>query len=322
MLLHEHCTEFAGYRVVDFDPEKGIPTDGTICRLRAEPEYGAGCLFGFLVGSSRRAQKKHLPPDLLEAFLASPGASGAPGLVIGASAKLLDGQEQAATELIAVKDRLTGLRALFLFDIVQEECEISWLVPGEIGPLLEAYHELEHLKVRGGPELKKPVSHKNLRSLAFESGGLSSSLIRAVLTSQIPSLEHLEFWFGDKNYGGDTKVEDLEPLWGDNLFPNLRYLGLRNASFSDEIAKKLASSRIIERIEELDLSLGTLGDEGARALLDCPSVRKLKMLDLHHHYISPELIEALKEFPMCLNLLNTGNEHEDPKYGRFVAVSE
>jgi hypothetical protein len=43
----------------------------------------------------------------------------------------------------------------------------------------------------------------------------------------------------------------------------------------------------------LDLSLGALTDRGAEALLAAPGLARLKKLDIHHHFVSPALVQRL-----------------------------
>ena len=66
----------------------------------------------------------------------------------------------------------------------------------------------------------------------------------------------------------------------------------------DEIAAVMAYAPIVERIETLDLSLGTLTDTGAQALLQSPLIPGLKKLDLHHHYCSDAMIQRLWQLPI------------------------
>ena len=77
------------------------------------------------------------------------------------------------------------------------------------------------------------------------------------------------------------------------LFPNLRYLGLRNSEITDMIATAIASAPIMQSLETLDLSLGTLSDDGATALLNSPYVPRLAKLDIHHHYLSDEMVARM-----------------------------
>lgn len=46
-------------------------------------------------------------------------------------------------------DRFPSLRALFLADVVSEECELSWLEMADITPVLEAFGQVQELTVRG-----------------------------------------------------------------------------------------------------------------------------------------------------------------------------
>lgn len=127
-----------------------------------------------------------------------------------------------------------------------------------------------------------------------ESGGLPGSIVREVASAYLPALEHLELWLGDSGYGRDVTADDLQVLLDGKLFPKLRYLGLRNDERADETAQAVVRSAVLERIEALDLSLGTMGDIGGKALLHCEAVRKLNRLHLQHNYFSAEVAEQLQ----------------------------
>ncbi|MEE1805937.1 STM4015 family protein [Streptomyces sp. BE133] len=231
-------------------------------------------------------------------------------------------------------DRFPALKALFLADVVSEECELSWLEMSDITPVIEAFGQLEELTVRGCGEPidsketlgLRPVRHKALKSLRFESGGLPSGIVRAIGASELPALEHLELWLGVTEYGGDATVEDLAPLLSGAAFPALRHLGLQNSEIQDEIAAAVASAPVVAQLESLSLAMGTLGDEGAESLLSGQPLTHLTSLDLHHHYISDALVDRLR------NLLGSdrvnGEIHEveywDPEGDddRYVAVAE
>ncbi|MEL5953690.1 STM4015 family protein [Streptomyces sp. CLV115] len=236
--------------------------------------------------------------------------------------------------LVAHADRFPALRALFLADVVSEECELSWLEMCDITPVVEAFGELEELAVRGGGEQRddrpslglRPVRHKSLRSLRFESGGLPSGLVRAIGACELPALERLELWLGVTEYGGDTTVADLAPLLSGATFPALRHLGLQNSEIQDEIAAAVASAPVVARLESLSLSMGTLGDEGAEALLSGQPLTHLTSLDLHHHYMSDPLVDRLRQLlgPDRVNGEADEVEYWDPEEDddRYVAVSE
>ncbi len=228
-------------------------------------------------------------------------------------------------QLVAKKDRLPQLLALFVGDISQEESEISWIEQSDLSPLLAAFPKLELLRVRGGTGLafSKP-KHDQLRALGIEAGGLDAKVVRQLCKAKFPQLEYLELWLGTDEYGGTCQVNDLQPILAGKAFPHLKYLGLRNAQIADEIAGVIVNSPIVKQIETLDLSLGTLSDEGGNALLDLPQDGNLKRLDLHYHFMSPAVVKKLRKLPLTVN---TSNVQEPDDWGdgelmRFVAVGE
>jgi hypothetical protein len=258
-------------------------------------------------------------------FLRDPRAPEVSGLVVGAWSDDSSVDSSAVVEaLIEASTRLPRLAALFLGEIVQEECEISWIQQCDVSPLLRAYPGLKYFWVRGADGLEfRSLRHEGLTHLAVESGGLGREQVHQLLTAHLPSLEHLELWLGVEDYGGNTTLEDLAPLLTGGLFPKLQYLGLRDSEIADDIAGAVALSPLLDRIRVLDLSLGTLTDLGARALLESPGVRRLEKLDLHHHYCSEEMMEALQELPIEVDV----EELQEPddwgeELHRYVAVSE
>jgi hypothetical protein len=310
--INEHATDFAGKPVVDWDPETGIedPT-GTIYRITL---------------SYDEAEDDQVWTDKLALFLDDPASSQVVGIVVGEWEEAYeDGSSQLVVEaLVAARDRLPNLRAIFLGDMTYEECEISWIVQTDVSPLFDAYPALEHFCVRGTNSLSLGrLQHDRLLSLTVQSGGLDAEHVRAVGAARLPALEHLELWLGTENYGGNTTVEDLAPILGGAQFPKLRYLGLRDSEIADEIAAALAQAPVLERIRVLDLSLGTLSDTGAAALLTSPALARLEKLDIHYHYCSPELVAQLQGLGIEVDASDAREDEEDDgEVWRYVAVSE
>jgi predicted DNA-binding WGR domain protein len=271
-------------------------------------------------------ETEHSLTDNLAAFLAEPAAERAQGLVIG-----MWGSPDAAPQdsapvveaLVAARDKLPNLKYLFLGDIVTEENEVSWIQQSDVSPLFEAYPRLEEFRVRGTSDLSLgTLRHKNLKTLAIETGGLPVRVLREVCAAKLPALEHLELWLGEENYGWDGTVEDLKPILSGKLFPKLRYLGLRDSAIANEVAAAVAAAPVLKKVRVLDLSLGNLGDEGAEALLKSPAVAKLEKLDIHHHFVSDAVVARLK----ALGIEVDAREHMkpwdfDPDY-RYIAVGE
>ncbi|MFD7132578.1 STM4015 family protein [Streptomyces sp. NPDC059894] len=232
--------------------------------------------------------------------------------------------------LVELSPRLTNLEAVFLGDVDSEESEVSWITQSDLAPLLEAYPRLQELGVRGSTDLEFPaIRHEGLRTLRFESGGLPASVVRNTAASDLPSLEYLELWLGDEEYGCDATVEDLSPLLQGDRLPSLRHLGLQNSRFQDEIAAAVAHAPVVARLESLRLSMGTLGDEGAEALLSGQPLTHLRFLDLHHHYLGDDMMlrvwEALEPAGVRVDLSDRQDEEEEEEEDdgwRYTAVAE
>ncbi len=294
MTVEQHLNMFAGLKVVNYAPGGGF--------LEGQPGAVAYHLGGLEYGRA-----KHPLLEVLGAYLSEPGAAATTALVIGAwdYDDMNDwgaGNRDVVQALVAARDRLPQLRALFLGDIIREECEISWIQQGDVSPLLAAYPDLEEFRIRGVGVLSfGQLRHGRLRSLAVESGGLPANILEEIWAAELPQLEHLELWLGAAGYGGIDNVAPLEPLLSGRLFPDLRYLGLCNSAIADEVAKAVVASPLLERMRVLDLSLGNLTDEGARALLASPAVHRLEMLDIHHHYVSMEVVLELNRLGIGLD---------------------
>lgn len=313
MAFYEHLSQFAGLSVVDWNPESGAIAAGQAARIALS--YDA-------------AEEGQLWTDLFVALLDQPNVAELEGLVVGAWGMMfeqtMDEAGRAVEAIVAARDRLPKLRAIFFGDVISEECEVSWIENTDVSPLLAAYPQLEHFGVRGTNNLSfGALQHPNLRSLIVQTGGLDVRIVRSVAAADLPALEHLELWLGTGGYGGNVTVDDLAPILAGGRFPRLRYLGLRNSEIADEIAAAVVDAPVLEQIRVLDLSLGTFGDDGAEALLASPAIARLEKLDLHHHFCSPEMIARLAALPLEVD---TSDLQEPDSYGgelfRFVSVGE
>jgi hypothetical protein len=309
-MISEHAVDWLGFPVKLFDAElseEGI-SDYATTIYRLALDWEADVEF----------------PELFSRFMSNPASAQTPAIIIGQfhGDDPSEGSGEIVQLLVSAQPKLPNLRGIFIGDMVSEENEVSWIVQSDVSPLLVAYPNLEHLRLRGSSELSLGgrIVHQKLKSLTIETGGLPPRLLEEVLASQLPALESLELWLGTPNYGGEATVQDLQPLLAGNLFPALKSLGLRDSEIADEIAVALQSAPILSRLSSLDLSLGTLGDEGGKALLANPKLKSLKHFDLHHHYLSKEMMNSLKrEFP-TVNLDDA--EGSASKDDRYVAVGE
>ena len=308
IMTNEHASEWLGFpvRLFDDNTSKGGQPNA-IYRLALDWDAKANF------------------PTLFSQFLAIPNSSQTPAIVIGQfhGDDPQSSSEEVVQLLVSAREKLPNLKGIFLGDIVSEENEISWIQQTDVSPLLTAYPDLEHLRLRGsdGLSLGGRLVHDKLKSLVIETGGLPPRVLQEVLASQLPALEHLELWLGTPSYGGDVTVADLQPLLQGGLFPKLKHLGLRDSEIVDHVATAIASAPVLGQLESLDLSLGIMSDVGAKALLDSPTARKLKKLDLHHHYISYPIMGALKNGFVLVNVEEAQDAKTDPDE-RYVAVSE
>ncbi|GLX05042.1 STM4015 family protein [Microbispora sp. NBRC 16548] len=265
--------------------------------------------------------------DAFDALLKRVDTAKVPALVIGGWEDCYGTSSDFLVGLLVDNAaRFPGLRSLFLGAISSDEAEISWITQSDVTPLLEAFPRLERLEVRGGTGLElRPVRHESLRMLRFETGGLPAEVVRAVGACDLPALEHLELWLGVEDYGGNATVADLAPILSGERLPALRHLGLQDSEIQDEIAAAVASAPVVARLESLALSMGTLTDAGAEALLGGQPLTHLHTLDLHHHFLTDAMVarvtEALPGVEVDLSKQEEAEEDEGEVW-RYVAVSE
>jgi hypothetical protein len=309
--IEAHVEEFGGLRVRDFVPAKGLQAPETTA-YRLALDY------------DDIEHDKDQIADLVAALLADPNVGRLTKLVIGWWGGEYGTSSAVVVEpLVAARKKLSGLTGLYVGDIIRPEQEISWIVQSDLLPLWKAFPKLEQLQVRGGGGLRfGTIRHNALRSLVVETGGLPREVVAEVTRAKLPALEHLELWLGTEMYGGNATVADIQPILAAKGFPRLKSLALRNCEWADLLARTVAEAPILEQLDTLNLSLGTLGDEGARALLTAARIRKLKKLDLHHHFLSTDMMMALQQLPLTVDVSGQTEPLPGPGHERYVAVSE
>lgn len=310
-MITAHLTEFGGYRVQPWEPGQplGDPVT-TIHRISNEWD-----------GTSWVEQFRQ--------FLELPGVQDTPGLVVGEWGEEVAAgttPEAAIEALVAAHAQLPNLRVLFFGDMTYEECEISWIQNGDLSPLLDAYPHLTHLGIRGGSGLGLGrVNLPELRYLIIQSSGLDARVVREVMNAELPALEHLELYLGDSGYGGDSTPQDITPLLDGTLFPNLKYLGLKNSQFQDDLAQMLANAPVLDGLHTLDLSLGEFSDDGLRALLSSAKVEGLRVVQLRHArpaYTLNLLAELKSKLEPHGVQVDAARENNPGESWRYVSLSE
>ncbi|WP_306369486.1 STM4015 family protein [Nocardiopsis sp. CC223A] len=302
MTFTNHLTEYAGLPVLEYRSREAMAAgDGgaadPLAMLTAARDPGAYA-WRLADTDGREPAEGDFVLRYYERFCSDVDPTAVTALVIGNLSDTMDVAEPEPVRdaVLACAPRWTALRSLFYADLTSEEYEVSWLAHGDLSGILDAVPSLERLDIRGTGELSLPVAeHLSLRSLTLQGGGLPAEPARQVMASRYPALEHLELWLGMENYGGGAAPEDLSPLLDGRVHTGVRSLGLRNAEYTDPWVRALADSPVLDRLEVLDLSLGTLTDEGAQVLLDTPGFRGLKRLNLEHHFMTKEMTGRVRE---------------------------
>ncbi|GLX01183.1 hypothetical protein Misp02_52690 [Microtetraspora sp. NBRC 16547] len=312
---HDYRDRYAGLPVTEVDPEE---ENGEL----PAPEAVAWRVSAEVYDSERGF------PETFAWFMERVDTTRVTALVIGSWADAYDiSSEEVICLLVENAARFPALRSLFVGAMPSEQCEISWIQQSDVTPLLEAFPSLERLDVRGGTGLGlRPVKHGALKTLRLEAGGLPGLVVRGVGGCDFPALEHLELWLGVEEYGGDAAVTDLEEILSGVRLPALRHLGLQDSEIEDEIAASVATAPVVARLETLSLSMGVLTDAGAEALLTGQPLTHLRRLDLHHHFLTDDMIkrvqEALPGVEVDLSEQEEGDDDGDGEVWRYVAVSE
>ena len=191
-----------------------------------------------------------------------------------------------------------ALTSLFIGDFGYEECELNWSSIRNASPLWPALPRLRKLTLRAGSMGLGAIKLPQLRSFETISGGLDDDAASSIANAEWPLLESMSVQFGPRHSGGATDPSRLAPLLTGTHLGALTHLGLTNCEFTDELCDRLASAAIVKQLESLDLSMGTMGADGARVLIANRSAfAHLRSIDLDDNFVpgdvTAELVRAL-----------------------------
>ncbi|MFT3699816.1 MAG: hypothetical protein QM831_42115 [Kofleriaceae bacterium] len=256
----------------------------------------------------------------LEHFLEHPSGQRLRSLAIG----MADEADSDTTQYdhvveILARERPPHLEVVQLGMFGPNECDISWFNVGDVSPLWQL-PALKSVTVRGGSFTLGSIVAPQLESLILQTGGLTHDNVVSIADGQWDNLRELDVMFGGHEYGGDTEPHHVDILLAANL-PKLRRLGIMNCPFADEAVATFVASPLAAQIEDLDLSLGCLGDAGAEALIaNRNKLVALKRLNVSASYLSPDVERALGQ--IGVELIAEGmNGPADPE-DRYVSISE
>jgi uncharacterized protein (TIGR02996 family) len=261
----------------------------------AKLEWSRGYIVGASVGNSDEDWSGPSPDTILRALVKSPTAMFLADLSIGTTYDDDDWQGLMDKNVHAIT-KAGKLEALTNLSIADTEgyWDISSTSVGDVTKVLPVVPRLRSLFVRGGQIDLSQLHHDLLESVTLETGGLPQGTVRAVGKCQLPNATQLVVYFGSSDYGAGGSIADLQPLFTGKGVPKLEHLGLCNAEFQDDIARELAKSPLLAQLKHVDLSLGTMTDAGAEAILAAAAKFKhLEVLDLSDNFISTEVCARL-----------------------------
>jgi len=212
-----------------------------------------------------------------------------------------DNSYEGVAERLSAYPRPT-LRSLFLGDFSHEETELNWSTIGDLSCLWPAVPRLEKLTLRSGSMTLGAIELPELRELATITGGLGSDGVRAIAGAPWPRLERLALQVGRVNEGACADAMELAPLLEARAAPALRHLGIVNCEFTDPLCDLLWQCPLLPRLASLDLSMGTLSDQGAEVLVaHRAAFASLELLDVSDNYLTGRGLAILEEaFPKSL----------------------
>lgn len=242
--------------------------------------------------------------DMVADILADPDFLSLTELIIGDwGGAWEDSCQPILDQMIEHADQFSHIQSLFIGDMDFEECEVSWIMQGNFSGLWAALPNLRSLTIKGSMDLELgDICHEGLEELTIICGGLGSDVIRSVQNAKLPNLKKLLLYIGIDDYGFDGNADTVKELLDKADFPKLSYLGIVDSEIQDELVKAVLESKFMGQVETLDLSLGTLTDQGGQLLLETlPKWTNIKNLDVHYNYLTDEMAEKLEKLPMTVD---------------------
>lgn len=235
-------------------------------------------------------------------------------IIIGCWGESWDNDAQAIVDgIVENKDKFSHIKSFFIGDMEYDECEVSWIEQADYSKLWEALPQLEKLTIKGSNNLSLgKIKHENLKSLEIICGGLPKEVLQSIGEAELPELRNLLLYIGVEDYGFDGDVSDIESMLTKSDFAKLEVLGIMDSEIQDEITEVVVKSKYMKQIEALDLSMGSLSDEGGEILLkELPGYENIKAVNLEYHFMSDAMMKKLKGLSIDVNV---EDQQEDDEY--------
>jgi len=281
-----------------------------------------GFASGMTIGNTQRRGGAWLS-ELVATLLAAPIGRFIESVRTGLSGFGSENTWQPTLAAILRSPRAAHLRELRFDNYNYDDCMMHWVDIGDLSAL-HALPRLESLHVRGDNVTWGELALPRLRRLVRESCTLKRPEVAQICRSSWPALEHLELWFGMRDFGCSVQISDLEPILAATAMPRLGHLGIINCELVEQLIPVLAKSRLLPQLYSLELSMGTLGEQGATLLAHhAGAFRHLASLDLSSNLLEPAASERIAA---ALDNVVIGPQREfdgDPEEDyRYVAEHE
>ena len=240
------------------------------------------------------------PETMIEEILAHEAFPELDELVIGNWGAWDSSCQPIIDGIIENKEKFSHIQKVFIGNMDCEACEVSWILQGNYSKLWAAMPQLKELTIKGSDELVLgEICHEELEALTIICGGLPVSVIQSIQNAKLPKLKKLLLFIGVEEYGFDGDENTIKELLTQAQFPELIYLGITNSEIQDELTEVVLGSKFMEQITTLDLSNGTLTDKGGALLLEkIPQYPNIRKLDIHHNYLSVNMVKKLEALPI------------------------
>ncbi len=257
--------------------------------------------------------------EALQLFLDLTSSRFLQGLTLGIE-NFEDNSYGAAIEVLA-KTKHKTLKQLYIGDFHCEETELNWSHAGPLEPLCKGLPMLEELVVRSGGLSGGKLAFPKLKSFTAISGEIGPKTLGEFAAAKWPKLETFSVQLG-RDINNAKALAALEPVFKGKGLGKLKHLGLGNYHATDDLCTALAAAPVMKQIETLDLSQGTMGDDGAAALVAASKrIGKLSQLDVSENYLSDEGISSLKSIASDIDASDQEDDGGDPE-DRYISAYE
>ncbi|MFT3707209.1 MAG: hypothetical protein QM817_06015 [Archangium sp.] len=230
---------------------------------------------------------------MMEQFLELPVARFVNRLRVGLAHWDPDDHDWGPTfEAIRRSPRAPFLRELRFEEENDDTRETRGATLGELSGW-SAFRRLESLVVYGANGSLGELELPSLEHFVRASTALTAGEFESIARAQWPRLERLTIEFGTRAEGSTVTREHLGSLFA-NPLPRLRQLALTQCEFTDEVISQLAAHPLLELLDMLDLSNGSLSDQHVELLLRSSSrLRRLGLLKLDKNALSEAAVAEL-----------------------------